>query len=83
MLYSIKLKMNKKATSFTIYTLIGAIAAIILIFVLLFVFSGKTGLFSKSTECTAQGGYCADYCEYMTLGLKGCNDDEVCCLKPS
>ena len=75
--------MNKKAIDFTFSTLIYSILAIAIIAVLILIFTGNINLFTKNNECTARDGFCTEQCEYMTLFLKGCDKNEVCCVEPS
>ena len=75
-------KMNKKAIQFSFYTILSLAIILFIVVILLLVFSGKVKLFVKGNECQSRGGFCTTLCEYATLHLKGCNDNEVCCLKP-
>jgi hypothetical protein len=51
--------------------------------VLIFTFSGKLSIVSKSNECIAKGGYCTDDCTDAKLYLEGCEAPQVCCYSPS
>lgn len=75
--------MNKKGIEITFSNLIYALLAIVILAVLILVFTGNINLFTKNNECRARGGDCTIECEYMTLPLKGCDENEVCCIKPS
>lgn len=52
--------MNKKASELSINVIIIAVIALVVLAVLIFIFSGKASMFSRSVSqtCKAQGGVC-------------------------
>jgi hypothetical protein len=75
---------DRKAQGLPINTIIIAILAIAVLFVILFVFFRKGGEFTQSTNCEGQGGGCvsAELCSQISSGIKlgpSCAGGNVCC----
>ncbi|MBD3163803.1 hypothetical protein GF323_01260 [Candidatus Woesearchaeota archaeon] len=71
--------MNKKSVSIAINTIIAATIALVVLFVLIAVFTGRINIFSQSIEtCYSKGGTCLDEegsCpgEAVTVYTKDCD----------
>ena len=73
--------MNKKGAELTLTMIIVIVILLIALVVLVIIFSGKTGIFAKTTaSCEAQGGECLSECPSTHAPLLGgkCETGKCC-----
>ncbi|MBS3098281.1 hypothetical protein J4209_05795 [Candidatus Woesearchaeota archaeon] len=77
--------MNKKSQGLPINMVILLILALIVLVVLIYIFSGKAGIFSRTTTtCSGKGGVCLKECtstQMQTIGTDCAKENKVCCLE--
>ena len=75
---------DRKAMDLSINMIIIAALALIVLVVMVLVFTGKIGIFSKSSGCTERGGQCmpAESCSQSRTAFSCTKQGEVCCIDP-
>ncbi|MEM4336435.1 MAG: hypothetical protein QXG86_00325 [Candidatus Woesearchaeota archaeon] len=75
--------MNKKGAELTLTMIVVVIILLIALVVSIIIFSGKFGVFSRTTaSCEAQGGVCLERCPSTHAPLLGGKCDSGKCCMP-
>ncbi len=78
--------MNKKGAELSLNVIIVAVIVLIVLVVLVVIFSGRLGIFGRTTaSCETQGGFCTEESECPPGSTRifdaECEGSQICCLE--
>ena len=73
----------RKAQGMEMNAMIFAALALVFIFIMILIFSGKIQVLGTSSECLQRGGECqATQCNFVQTGYTCEGEKEICCMDP-